>query len=106
MTWKQQDLCQFIFYRENFHGKMYKHNHNKNNTQLLVKSKLLRLITYFVKDCLVFFYLYLEQFIDYMSYVKNLKFEEKPDYMFIKRMFKDLFYQSETKWNYVYDWVH
>ena len=41
-----------------------------------------------------------------MSYIKNLKFEEKPDYMFIKRMFKDLFYQSETHWNYVFDWVH
>jgi casein kinase I homolog HRR25 len=34
----------------------------------------------------------IEQFIDYMSYVKNLKFEEKPDYMYIRRMFKDLFY--------------
>lgn len=25
--------------------------------------------------------------------------------MLIRRMFKDLFYQSETYWNYIYDWA-
>lgn len=31
-----------------------------------------------------------QEFVKYFNYVKNLKFEEKPDYNFLKRMFQDL----------------
>jgi len=31
-----------------------------------------------------------QEFVKYFNYVKNLKFEEKPDYNYLKRMFQDL----------------
>lgn len=31
-----------------------------------------------------------QEFVKYFQYVKNLKFEEKPDYNHLKRMFLDL----------------
>jgi hypothetical protein len=36
-----------------------------------------------------------EEFSTYLKYVKNLKFEERPDYTKIKRLFKDLFVRME-----------
>ena len=32
-----------------------------------------------------------EEFISFMKYCRELKFEEKPDYTYLRRMFKDLF---------------
>lgn len=31
------------------------------------------------------------EFAHYLIYSKNLKYDEKPDYMYLKKMFKDLF---------------
>lgn len=44
------------------------------------------------------------EFISYMSYCRNLKFEEKPDYGYLKRLLKDLFVKSGFEWDYQYDW--
>lgn len=42
-----------------------------------------------------------------MYYVKNLKFEEKPDYNYLKNTFFDLYYKTcfEAKMNWVFDWA-
>jgi hypothetical protein len=32
-----------------------------------------------------------DEFVRYLTYVKNLKFDEKPDYNFLRNMFKELF---------------
>lgn len=40
-----------------------------------------------------------------MQYVKNLNFEEKPDYNFLKTMFRDLFYKNFDKQDWVFDWA-
>ena len=62
-----------------------------NNTKLYKDLRLQHPYIFYVKDFQVYFYI-LEQLSEYFYYVKNLKFEEKPDYMLIRRMFKDLFY--------------
>ena len=41
----------------------------------------------------------------YLNYARNLKFEEKPDYCWLKKLFKDLFYKTENDWDFNYDWV-
>jgi len=53
------------------------------------------------------FYLILETFVNYMYYVQNLKFEEKPDYNYLKNTFFDLYYKTcfESKMNWVFDWA-
>ena len=40
-----------------------------------------------------------------MSYCRNLKFEEKPDYNHLRRMFKDLFNRMGYEYDYNYDWT-
>jgi len=34
-----------------------------------------------------------------------LKFEEKPDYNYLRKLFKDLMYRSGFEYDYIYDWV-
>ena len=45
-----------------------------------------------------------EEFIEYMNYCRDLKFEEKPDYNYLRRIFKDLFNRQGFEYDYVYDW--
>lgn len=40
-----------------------------------------------------------------MDYVKNLKFEEKPDYTYLKKIFKERFVKEGNEFDYVYDWI-
>jgi hypothetical protein len=35
----------------------------------------------------------------------SVKFEEKPDITYLRRLFKDLFYRSEYEWDFIFDWV-
>jgi len=44
------------------------------------------------------------EFVTYLTYCRNLKFEDKPDYTYLKGLFKDLFVKSGYEWDYQYDW--
>jgi len=44
------------------------------------------------------------EFVTYLSYCRNLKFEDKPDYTYLRNLFKDLFTKSGYEMNYEYDW--
>ncbi|CDW79143.1 casein kinase i isoform delta-like [Stylonychia lemnae] len=46
-----------------------------------------------------------EEFSLYLQYCRNLKFEEKPDYSYLRKLFKDLMYRSGYECDYQYDWV-
>ena len=39
----------------------------------------------------------------YMNYCKNLRFEERPDYSYLKRMLKDLFFRENYQYDYIFD---
>jgi serine/threonine protein kinase len=45
------------------------------------------------------------EFANYIAYCRKLKFEEKPDYSYLKRMFKELFMREGYEYDYVYDWL-
>jgi len=45
------------------------------------------------------------EFIIFMNRVRQLKFEERPDYDNLRQLFKDLFYRNGFEYDYNYDWM-
>ena len=45
------------------------------------------------------------EFVEFMKYLRNLKFEEKPNYAYIKKLFNDLMNKNGWEMDYQYDWV-
>jgi serine/threonine protein kinase len=45
------------------------------------------------------------EFSTYFNYCRKLKFDEKPDYGYLKKIFKELFVRSGYEYDYVYDWL-
>ncbi len=40
----------------------------------------------------------------YLTYCRNLRFDERPDYLFLKQMFMDVFKKNNYENDNVYDW--
>lgn len=45
------------------------------------------------------------EFQTYMTYCKTLGFEDRPDYAYLKRMFKDLYTKEFQDYDYLFDWI-
>ncbi|CAN6876884.1 hypothetical protein F2Q70_00019360 [Brassica cretica] len=45
------------------------------------------------------------EFTSYFLYVRSLRFEDKPDYSYLKRLFRDLFIREGYQFDYVFDWT-
>lgn len=46
-----------------------------------------------------------KEFTDYMKQVRKLDFEQKPDYIGLRGIFKELFYKLGFEYDYQFDWV-
>ena len=44
------------------------------------------------------------ELVSYLSYCRVLKFEQRPDYAYLKKLFKDLFSKLNFKYDYLFDW--
>ena len=44
------------------------------------------------------------EFITYLKYCKRLRYSEKPDYYYLKQIFRRLFKKHKFKYDYKYDW--
>ena len=44
------------------------------------------------------------EFQTYFEYCRSLRFEDKPDYPYLKRMFKELFFTEGFQTDYQFDW--
>lgn len=44
------------------------------------------------------------EFTIYLNYCKSIRFEDKPDYSYLKRIFKELFFKQGYQYDYMYDW--
>ena len=40
----------------------------------------------------------------YLKYCKELRFEDKPDYSFLRQLFRTLFHSQGFTYDYVFDW--
>ncbi|KAI3403041.1 hhp1 [Candida oxycetoniae] len=45
------------------------------------------------------------EFLDYMDYIKTLRFDDKPDYAYLRKLFRDLFKKENYRYDYVFDWT-
>ncbi|KAJ2773876.1 serine/threonine protein kinase, partial [Coemansia nantahalensis] len=45
------------------------------------------------------------EFAIYLNYTRSLRFDDKPDYTYLKRLFRDLFVRSDYKYDYIFDWT-
>ncbi|MCO5572750.1 hypothetical protein L7F22_026509 [Adiantum nelumboides] len=45
------------------------------------------------------------EFSSYFHYCRSLRFDDKPDYTYLKRIFRDLFIREGFQFDYVFDWT-
>eukprot|EP00919_Chromeraceae_sp_WS-2016_P038176 GHVR01091173.1.p1 GENE.GHVR01091173.1~~GHVR01091173.1.p1 ORF type:complete len:422 (+),score=81.96 GHVR01091173.1:78-1343(+) len=45
------------------------------------------------------------EFREYLAYVRALRFEEKPDYDFLRKLLRDLFYRESFHYDFNFDWT-
>lgn len=45
------------------------------------------------------------EFVSYFHYCRSLRFEDKPDYSYLKKLFRDLFIREGYQFDYVFDWT-
>lgn len=48
---------------------------------------------------------YPTEFSSYFHYCRSLRFDDKPDYAYLKRIFRDLFIREGFQFDYVFDWT-
>nr|XP_010909190.1 casein kinase 1-like protein 2 [Elaeis guineensis] len=48
---------------------------------------------------------YPSEFASYFHYCRSLRFDDKPDYPYLKRLFRDLFIREGFQFDYVFDWT-
>lgn len=45
------------------------------------------------------------EFATFLNYSRALRFDDKPDYAFLRKLFRDLFVREGYHYDYLYDWV-
>jgi hypothetical protein len=45
------------------------------------------------------------EFAQYLNYCRSLQFEDKPDYSYLRKLFRDLFIRESLKYDGMYDWT-
>ena len=45
------------------------------------------------------------EFITYLNYCRSLRFEDRPDYSYLRRLFKDLFFREGYQYDFIFDWT-
>uniref|UniRef100_A0A453M0E1 Casein kinase I n=1 Tax=Aegilops tauschii subsp. strangulata TaxID=200361 RepID=A0A453M0E1_AEGTS len=48
---------------------------------------------------------YPSEFISYFHYCRSLRFEDRPDYSYLKKLFRDVFVREGYQFDYVFDWT-
>ena len=44
------------------------------------------------------------EFAIYLNYTRSLRFDDKPDYSYLRKIFRDLFVREGFQYDYVFDW--
>merc|ERR1712072_1060813 len=44
------------------------------------------------------------EFVTYLNYCRSLRFEDRPDYAYLRRLLKDLFFRESYQYDFIFDW--
>jgi len=44
------------------------------------------------------------EFVTYLNYCRSLRFEDRPDYAYLRRFLKDLFFRENYQYDFIFDW--
>jgi len=45
------------------------------------------------------------EFVTYLNYCRSLRFEDRPDYAYLRRLLKDLFFREGYQYDFIFDWT-
>merc|ERR1712146_754818 len=45
------------------------------------------------------------EFLSYLNYCRSLRFEDRPDYAYLRRLLKDLFLRESHQRDFIFDWA-
>ncbi|KAI0236313.1 serine/threonine protein kinase [Massospora cicadina] len=48
---------------------------------------------------------YPREFAVYLNYTRSLRFDDKPDYTYLRKLFRELFVREGYQYDYVFDWT-
>lgn len=94
---------------DNYLGKVSKETIDKKSTQRSVMSSSNFLLNNSALDFLVNYHFsifeYIAEFSSYLNYCKALRFEDRPDYSHLRKMFKELLVKEGYEYDFAFDWV-
>ena len=44
------------------------------------------------------------EFATYLNFCRSLRFDDKPDYSYLRQLFRNLFHRQGFTYDYVFDW--
>ena len=52
----------------------------------------------------LFFFPSIAEFATYLNFCRSLRFDDKPDYSYLRQLFRNLFHRQGFSYDYVFDW--
>lgn len=49
-------------------------------------------------------YSHTAEFSTYLNFCRSLRFDDKPDYSYLRQLFRNLFHRQGFSYDYVFDW--
>jgi len=59
---------------------------------------------YFVRSVIDAVFKFLAEFTTYLNFCRSLRFDDKPDYSYLRQLFRNLFHRHGYTYDYVFDW--
>ena len=47
---------------------------------------------------------FVAEFATYLNFCRSLRFDDKPDYSYLRQLFRNLFHRQGFTYDYVFDW--
>lgn len=57
-----------------------------------------------VKLLVLLFLFATAEFATYLNFCRSLRFDDKPDYSYLRQLFRNLFHRQGFSYDYVFDW--